>query len=76
MKEERTIFLIERIPGFDMRLRLSVHCDNPVDLIMMIQGAMTIEPGLVPLFQAAIDTLNTFQERRRSLRIFTGKHQQ
>lgn len=56
--EKKTMFLVEEIPGFDMRLKLQ---GNTVELIKMLQGAMTVEPQLKLLLQAAIDLLPEFQ---------------
>lgn len=58
MKDEKTMFLIEQIPGFDMRLKLQ---GDGIELIKMLQGAMTVEPSLKHLLQAAIDLLPAFQ---------------
>lgn len=58
MKEEKTLLLIESIPGFDMRLKLQ---GDPVRLTELLCGAMTVDPVFRAVVEAAVEFLPEFQ---------------
>lgn len=72
MKEEKPIFLLEKVPGFDLRMKLQ---GDPLKIIQMLQGAMTVEPDLQFMLQTAIDTLPIFKQciTPTIMKDFTGK---
>lgn len=69
------MFLIEEVPGFDMRLKVQ---GDPVKLIEMLQGAMTVEPSLADVFRCAVELLPVFKQCiKAEIRAdFNGNHHQ
>lgn len=56
---EKTMLLIETIPGFDMRLKMQ---GDRVKIIEMLCGAMTVVPELKTVIEASLEFLPEFQQ--------------